>query len=64
MDPVSELDQMCVDTGAVLPRTALPPAHNPRQEPPPASLQAHQRASGVTLREQRSFQTNTQECKE
>lgn len=48
-DPVGELNHLRVDAGAVLPRTALTPAHDPGQEPPPASLQTHQRAPGVPL---------------
>lgn len=49
MDPVSELDHLCVDAWTVEPRAALTPAHDPRQEPPPASLQTHQRTSWITL---------------
>lgn len=49
MDPVGELHHLRVDAGAVQPRAALSPAHDPGQEPPPASLQTHQRAPGVTL---------------
>lgn len=49
MDPVSELHHLRVDAGAVQPRAALPPAHDPSQEPPPASLQTHQWTPGVTL---------------
>lgn len=52
MDPVSELDHLCVDARTVLPRTALAPAHNTRQEPPSAALQTHQRTSWITLRAQ------------
>lgn len=49
MDPVGELHHLRVDAGTVQPRAALAPAHDPRQEPPPATLQTHQWAPGVTL---------------
>lgn len=49
MDPVSELHHLRVDAGAVQPRAALTPAHDPCQEPPPATFQTHQRAPGITL---------------
>ena len=48
-DPVGELHHLRVDAGAVQPGAALTPAHDPGQEPPPASLQTHQRAPGVPL---------------
>lgn len=54
MDPVSELHHLRVDAWAVQPRAALTPAHDPCQEPPPATLQTHQRAPGVTLGEKTS----------
>lgn len=54
MDPVSELHHLRVDAGAVQPRAALTPAHDPCQEPPPATLQTYQRAPGVTLGEKTS----------
>lgn len=41
MDPVSELDYLCVDARAILPRAALTPAHNSCQKPPSATLQTH-----------------------
>lgn len=38
VDPVRELGDLCVDSRAVLPSAPLPPAHDPRQEPPPTPL--------------------------
>lgn len=54
MDPVRELHHLRVDAGAVQPGAALTPAHDPCQEPPPATLQTHQRAPGVALGEKTS----------
>lgn len=58
VDPVSELDHLCINTGTVQPRAALTPAHDPSQEPPPASLQTHQRTSWVTLRDANTDERN------
>lgn len=49
MDPVTELYHLCVNTRAVLSGTSLAPAHDPSQEPPPASLQTDQRTARVAL---------------
>lgn len=49
LDPLRELDDLCIDSRTVLSGAALAPAHNSREKPASALFHADQRPTRVPL---------------